>query len=623
MQKFIHDDFDLDLTSYEINTVSENQWFSDKFFTLYTYPFTIELTDETNVLFGLISNYNIRPNTYFEGYFFIEEEKHKATLEILNLSGTLLALEISYGLETFPSFSKKLSELNLENQNLGESLFDHAENVITKTWPEVNYNFPQVHTDSFDPSEDRWTGFEKIINNYQNNAFLLNEFNAQENITYNRNIMIPMPHLLHVLVEGFLDAGYELKGDVMNDTKLQKILIVKETEEYVNARIEGEEVLTKADSYDFLVERRYTFGFLQTLVKRTTLGQYVHEHTFTRRGRYKISGNLFLRRKDSQAHGNISYDGTKVWSTSKKFTRDYVAGGAYVDINIDVEDLNIPLVFFSEQIVYSVTNGQTIYDASVYDVTITPLAIYDENGDLIPPIITTSKLDLRKCVPDIEFGSLVKSVKNWRNLDLVLKGKEVHMNFIEPQMNILEAVSFTDKEVQFPERKFKQGDSYLLQFKELDNEYYNPNPLFVDIDGPKTSGFSKNDDTTEIPVDIVPLPNVFLNDITTAFAVDDGESSLCVASFGGTSNGDNTTVDMQDLLFPENFNEVWEKWLDFRLRSQEFTSSFVVERSRLKDLAVTSKIFMYNNYHIIKIISKTNVPGTDLVTVEFELASIV
>src|SRR5680860_410795 len=145
MAKFIHDNFVLDLNSYSISRVQENQWFSDQFFTRYTFPFDIDLDDDTNRDFGLIMDYTVdEPLTFFEGYFFDEGTHFKAEMEILEVQGRRASLEISYGFDDLPNFEKKLSELPLQVARLNESLFVHAENVINKTWPAVNYNFVQV-----------------------------------------------------------------------------------------------------------------------------------------------------------------------------------------------------------------------------------------------------------------------------------------------------------------------------------------------------------------------------------------------------------------------------------------------------------------------------------------------
>ena len=356
MAKFIHVDFVLDLTSYSISRVQENQWFSDQFFTRYTFPFDIDLDDDTNREFGLIMDYTVdEPLTFFEGYFFDDGKHYSAEMEILEVKGRRANLEISYGFNELPNFERKLSELPLEISRLDESLFLHAEDVIDKTWPAVNYNFVQVHTDSFNPDDEEWNGFQKIINNRKNGAFLVNEFDDVDNVIYNRNIMMPMPYFMHVLTTGFEDAGFDLKGDILTDPDLKKMLFFKETEEYVSARIEGAELVKDTSQYDSTFNKTYKFGFLNTRSLTTRLGNYRFEYSFPKRGRYKVAGNVYLRRSDSDAGLRIDFRNQTVYHVYNELIRH--EGGVIetirtVDLYVDVTSVNQKLVIVSEQITY-------------------------------------------------------------------------------------------------------------------------------------------------------------------------------------------------------------------------------------------------------------------------------
>lgn len=628
MQKFIHDSFILDLTSYQIDRVEENQWFSDDFFTKYTFPFELKITDEINRFFGNILDFNIEtPVTVYHGYFFIDAIHEKAVLEIKRVEGKIATIEISYGLDEFPNWDSKLSELSLQKKELGESLFIHAERIIRQTYPEVNYNFVQVHTDSFNSEEERWLGFEGIINNRKDGVFLVNEFDAIEDVTYNRNIMIPFPYLMHVLLAGFKDAGYELKGDVLTDPDLLKMLFIKEAEQYINARIEGEQYLIKTNEYLELYDQKYEFGFQYYGISfssvTTTLGRYINEYSFPKKGRYKIAGNIYLRRDNSEAESRIRFKNSQVWRAYEGLLRSgFSEKIKYVDITIDVDDINDKLVVLSNQIIYGYTNDQVDRNLNMIDLTITPLAIYDDVGELIPPLITTEKLDLTHCVPDKTFGELVKMVKNWKNMDFRIRDNEVHMNYIEPQLNVSEAIDFSDFNMREPGRRYNQGDSFLLQFKDVDNEDYARGQLYVDIDGVKTSGFVTDDKTNEIDIDAIPLPLVFRNGITTSLSINDGKSDFCTALYEGTAGIDNITQEDTNVKLPAVYENHWSKWLSFRLRSQGFTTQFKVPKQRMQWVNTYDKVFMYNNFHLIKTLNKVNLPGKDVFQVELELESL-
>lgn len=623
MQKFIHDDFELDLSSYQINRIEENTWFSDTFFTKYTFPFEIKLTDEISTAFGAIKDFNVEsPRTFYKGYLFIDGTHHEAELEILETLDHIASVEISYGFEELPNFDKKLSELPLEKNDLPESLFDHAEAIIDKTYPAVNYNFVQVHTDSFDPEEDRWLGFERIVNNYKNGAFLVNEFDVNDNLTYNRNIMIPMPYLLHVLKAGFQDAGFNLKGDILTDPDILKMLFYKETEEYVNARIEGEEIVYQTDEYLEQYRERYSFGFLSLGSITTTLGRYGFDYTFPKVGRYKVAGNIYLRRENSEAEAKVLFKGNQVWRRYEGLLRSgFSSVIRTVDIIVDVENINDVLRIESNQISYGMVNDVVENQQPLVDLTITPLAIY-ENGSLIPPIITTQKLDLTKCVPDVTFGDLVKCIKNWKNMDISLDGKDIYMNSIEPQLSVTDCIDLSNFNQKTPRRRFSQGDSFLLKFADVDDENLQLQSVYVDIDGVQTDGFSTNEKTNEIVISAIPLPNVFRNDVTTALAVDDGKSKMCFVLYEGQPAQLNVAEDNIAIQMPEIYAAHWSKWLDFRLRSQGFVTRFRAHQLLAREITGKSHVFMYNNYHLIRVLNKTNVPGRPFFEVELEMESL-
>jgi hypothetical protein len=49
MRKLIHSKFELDLSPFKISDTEENNWFSDSFFTKYSFPFGVDLTDDLDV----------------------------------------------------------------------------------------------------------------------------------------------------------------------------------------------------------------------------------------------------------------------------------------------------------------------------------------------------------------------------------------------------------------------------------------------------------------------------------------------------------------------------------------------------------------------------------------------
>jgi len=287
-----------------------------------------------------------------------------------------------------------------------------------------------------------------------------------------------------------------------------------------------------------------------------------------------------------------------------------------------VTSVNQQLVIISEQITYGIPIDVRVDNMPLVDLTITPLAIFDDNGDLEPPVVTTQKIDLTKCVPDITFGDLVKAIKNWKNMEIKPVGREIYMNYIQPQLDISAAKNLTDYEIEQPRRRFKQGDSFLLKYREVDDPNYQNEQLYVNLNGAFSNSFSKKNTTNEIEIDVIPLPKIFRNGVSTAFAVDKGDSAICAVLYKGANGIENLAEDTDTLRLSAIYDEYYDKWLDFRIRSQAFDAKLSIDFDTFFQLAVNDKVFMYRNYHLIRTLNKTNVPGKNIVEIELELETL-
>ena len=623
--KCIHDDFELDLSAYEITITEENQWFSDRFFTKYSFPIDVDLSDALNETFGQLLDMAVEePTTYYEVFLFMDDTHAQAILEVLEVVDRRASIQISFGFEQFPNWNKKLAELPLQVINVGEALAFHAEDIIDKTWPAVNYNFVQVHTPRFDPGTERWNGFEGIVNHYRDGAFLLNEFDVEENIIYNRNVMIPMAYYMHVLVQGFADAGYQLQGDVLQDADLLKMLFYKEAEEYINANIDGFEYEANINSFDSMVTVVYRYGAFNINRATRQLAVYNDTIAFTKRGRYKISGVVYLRRQFSDARAEIYYKGQLL----KRYYADYIRQNSwsetvrYVDINVDVDDINQTVSLQNRQLPNAYINEQLVDDAILWDLTITPLAIYDENGELVPPVINSEKVDLTKVVPDVSFGDFVTAIKNWKNMDIKIQGNVVRMDYIEPQMEVNEVVDLRRYDQRAPRRRFKQGDDYRLKFKDISAEGYAPESMYISVHGATTDPLLGDEETKSIEINAVPFPLRLLNNVETAYAVDDGKGKITAVLYAGAVGVANLAEDPEEIMVPRIYEKHYARWVPFRIKSQSFTTNFNADALALKEVTVQSKVIMYNKLFLVRSITKTDIIGTFQKNYELELESL-
>jgi len=431
---------------------------------------------------------------------------------------------------------------------------------------------------------------------------------------------------MHILQKGFGDAGYSLGGDILNDIELRKMLLYKEAEEYSSGSVEGTEYMSRLDSYDSLVTVTYRYGAFNVNKAKRVLALYEDTITFSRRGRYKISGVVYLRRQFSDATAEMFFKGQRVAVFYKDYIRNdgevWSESVTYVDINIDVNNLSEVLTLKNRNLPNYVINGVNETDSILWDLTITPLAIYDESGLLIPPIITTQKIDLTKVVPDITFGNFITALKNWKNLDLKIQGKTVVMDYIQPQMEINKVVDLSHHDQRAPRRTFKQGDSYRLLFKDISSDDYSPEVVYVDVQGVSYSSTDGNDDTNEIEIAAVPLPLALRGNTRTVLAVDDGKSNICAVLYKGSPGIVNLAEDNTEIMLRRVYEKHYSQWLDFRIKSQSFTTNFNAPTSYTKSVDITNKVLMYNKLFLIRTKTRTTIVGTSLSNYELELESL-
>ena len=604
MRKLIHSRFELDLSPFKISDTEENNWFSDSFFTKYSFPFNIDLTEDMDIAFGFISQYNSQNvETYFNCKYIHDNTIEDAVLEIEAHQDKLSCI-LRFGFEQLPSFDKMLSELSLDKFDLpiGTNIYNHAENTITKTWPAVNYNFPQIHVDKYDPEDQQWNGFEKILNNYSNGNFLENTVDTNTDITYNRNVMQPLPYWLHILERGMIDGGYTLSGAILSDPRLKKACLFADVDYFKKPTFQEVIIVLKqsADAIPFGSNVKYQTSIVLPVP-----------------GKYNISGTVFAQARSSiGGYFTIKYRDTVIFIVKAKKT-DFWNGSRFESYNVDVDfetivDLNINEVFIE-------TYQPRTTDKIIIDLNISCIRLHDATGTAIPSIINENRIDLTKAVPEITFVDFIKVVKNWFNYDLTIVGQLAVMNPIEDEVNHREAVDLQYTERKLPLRKFSHGTSFLLQFADIDNKDFKYPPVFHSRESILNSNYLTNDKTTTIEINALPLPLFTRNGKQTAYALESNNSKVFLVPYDGFYNGSNLAKPIDEYHLPAVHAQYWKKWFDFRINSHSFVWSFVTWNYLMTDLKAKMKIFAFNKYHIVRNINKTEVkPGLFEVEIETE-----
>jgi hypothetical protein len=605
MRKLIHSSFELDLSTFKISDTEENNWFSDGFFLKYSFPFEIDLTDDLDIAFGFISQYNSQEiKTYFDLQYVHGDRIETAVLEVES-DLEKLSCVLRYGFEQLPSFDKKLSDLSLENFYLasGITIYNHAETIIPETWPAVNYNFPQVHVDKYDTSDDLWEHFGGILNNRVSGVFLDNTVDTVEDITYNRNIMQPLPYFLHILQRGMIDAGYVLSGKILTDERIIKACLYGDVDYFKRP--------TMQEPIDIIQMSEDASGAngIQT--------QNFYSHTvLASPGKYNIQGTIkSLRWSNYWCTFTIKYRNTVLFS-QKSYPTNWEHGTTWRDYSVDITfetiaDLNPNDITIEGYVNYS--ENQTIIDLSI-----STIILFDSSGTAIPSVTNEDKVDLRKAVPDITFGDFIKVIKNWFNYDLTIENKLAIMNPIEDQINYDDAEDLQFAEIKRPLRKFQQGISFLLKFQDIESKDYTFETVFQDRDSILNSNYVVDPEkTTTIEINALPLPLLTRNGIQTSHAFESNDSKVYLVKYDGLYNGNNLTQSTIDYRLPAIHLQYWKKWFEFRIFAIAFSWGFKAWDEQMLKIKAKTKIFAYNRYHIIKNINKTEtIPDQFMVEIE-------
>lgn len=621
MKKLIGSNFELDLSNYAITTTDENPWFSDTFSSKITYPFEMYLTDELDIAFGFISR-TASVLTIYDVKYYEDNSISDATFEILEEEDGRLQVSFEYGLEEFPLWDTKLSDLPLEKFDLvGEDLYEHARNNVNKVWPEKNYSFPAIHSPLYSTEEEMWAYFEGQINNYQFGEFLRNEFNVEEVIEINRNIVQPLPSLMHIVNTIASASNLTLSGDILTDPNLQDNFVYTSRESFITRE--------PVEFYIAKLASEPTSSVMENPIADRKLSTFEASVTVPKKGIYNISGVFTIKRYTTVSVDYQYQRDVKVLLGSTVIFEDSV-GGDYssitskkfsIDVDIEVTDLtSFTINLFAESNFY-LNPGESYDDYNVMDFDVIMVVEYDDiTNEPIPTVAQANEIDLSKNVPDMTVGELITNLKNWHNYDYTIKGTELIFTLIQKNMGFENPVSLEEFEVKSKPRKFQQGLSFLLKFAETEDSKYTYDQVFQDVKGVVLQNFKISKTTKEIEINALPLPNDEIKNFNTAVAFENSESKLYIVRYSGLINGKNATLTPEPLLLPQIHLSNFVNWFTFRINAVAFKIVFKAFNNQVKGLTSKSKIFMYNKLHYIKSIIKTQT-SPDIVEVEIDSES--
>jgi hypothetical protein len=620
MLQFIHNDFKLDLTHLKVTFNTENIWFKSEINSDYSFPFEIPWNEWTKISNSVHSN-AVGGKIKFEGKLYRDGNLSSATLKVQEVKGKFVSCMIYTGFEGFPSFDKQLKDLPLDVIT-GINIKTHARELITKEYPEVSHNFPMIHTDKYDPTSEEFNGFEKVINKFVDGNYVESELDAGTNVDVIKNIMQPLPYLMHIVTKGFEADGYTLAGDILEIEDFKKALVFRDGDYYRTTGME--EIPFQIPIQDFVSSD----GFVSVWPSSIEMVTYFKEITIDKKGDYILFGDIksiqykrfktplpflystLLYYKISRIRSGVETN-IMVYFKGRDADQSEANPGFYiitpnrsVDINISFEPGDI--LRFEKKEARRDVNPPILEDYPfAIDMRVIPLRYYESDGTPILSILDKNEVDLKQVVPDMTFSELIERLMLVKKLDLEPSGNFVYMNFIKNKFNRNNAKLLSEHEVEEPLIKFNEERTYELSFADgKSNETYKYDSIYVTSEGFTINDYTAKKDTTPISIDLLPYPIVKRGDITTAFAFDEEVSKLRLVFFNKVSIEDDELLpdpvcyENTNMLIPGIYKNDYKDWLLFLINSKTYQWDFIMSVEKFREITAQSLIYAYNNYHI-------------------------
>ncbi|SOS48452.1 conserved hypothetical protein. Putative prophage protein [Tenacibaculum dicentrarchi] len=565
--------FRLDLTDVNITLIEENPMFFNYFVKRYTWPFSKQLDDKTTAAFGFLDFDNvINYATKFYGTLIIDDVFNEAYLEISQLNNGKMEGSIYYGKETNALFSKKLSKLPFKLISVGK-LFVHAKETITKSYPEVGYNFPMI-IDTEKKENSNYEQFEGIVNNFEEGSFKTNDSSVVdgEKVINNRNLIVPMPYLMEVLKVGFASENIIMNGSFVSDTANNKILLYTD------------KILEKFYS-GLLSDFKLTVG-TEVWMDNYVKSNYSRTLRVTEVGTYTVNILMVFPYDIQVLEFKVTYKDELIYKSSKNNINKKLL------INAEDSEALGSIQFSLKLQKYSTDVSVGIGDISAYN---------NISFDLTDGELNTfpNTFSLSQVMPDITFGTFLNKVKNWLNLEITFDKNVVNINYIEQKFLETDLKDESHLEPINVSRVFNKNKLYELKDR-LNTLYISSGGLQDDSQG------YKSEDITTIDVGFKKMRRTSLNSVFTA--TKSKEDKFAFLLYDGLVDGKPLAVDSvggRKFTLSENYERNWQKWLQFRLNSETYKDKFPAHI--LEDFQISAGRFKYNKKHLYKSIKKKRI----------------
>lgn len=614
MLQFLYNNFSLDLTNLKVTFTDVNPWFEEELSSEYSFPFNMPIKDWQRI--SNYSNYNTAGLiTSFVGKLYRDGDIIDATLKIQESKGEFISGIIYAGLDGLTVLDVQLKDLPLDVFNV-INLKDHALEVIKKNYPDVNYNFPMIHTDKYDPDSNEFHNFEMIINKFGSGKFIENSLDLGSNIDNIRNIMQPLPYLMHVIEKGFSSFGFKLEGDILQDADFKKALIFRDGEYFET--LKRENIPFRLSVTEWKLDAGIINGKPHVY--------YEKEIVIEKGGDYIIKGNVI----------HLLYAGSFFQPACKTYANLSIISNITTNLYTVNVDPVVPVLenlteIFNKDLDFTVTlkagdkirfdkiepkrdsiPSETPDYPEAVSLEIIPIRYRNPDGSPIITMLDINQVDLKRVVPDMSFTDLISILRIWKNYGFIATGKTVRMDYIEKKIRRDQAKDLSDFDIEEPVRVFHDERSFELKFTDGGtNEKYKYDSIFVSKQAVSVNNYRTNKNTTSISIDALYYPVVDRNGVVTAHAFDDDTSKLRLVFFRAVPvAGSPVSFDNLNLSITKIYENYYSKWLNFRVNSIAYQWDFIISVEKFREIQMQSLVYAFKNYHILTEVEKERITQT-------------
>lgn len=598
-------DYVLDIPEAGFTINDQNSEFSDGIFVNWTYPLTVFLTDEQIRIFGNPANpTSNNKKRKDDGFLYIYGELLPAKIYFQSSIMRETKCQFEIGVGSLDVFEKKLSEIDMGEFPVaaGQTIYDFVDANLGKTYPEINYCFPNI----FAPKKD----FQDMTNNrYATLGY--NQINISTSKIHRSTLdpvfygtfLKPTVFLLHMIKCGFETEGFEVTGEIFQDEDFNQTAL----------------------NHNTIVEEEITYD----VKKMSIFYSGIDPYNFTRKENFDIIGSYYVSVILPNQAPITRITVTNVDTNEELYYYEKIGqefDGETIPSHVSVI-FELPVMMRKTTVEYKLQIGNvTDYGVGkLFDMFLNP-----KFPDFEKLFGARKSLKIAQFTPDITFGDLLKAIKKIGNYKMdIVNGNEINfkkvLNSYPTQYVDLEFSEQENKEVVNKTVDlfiFKHGAPEELKLPEM---IITEGGVMYTGENAEDQPMTKNKNTETIEFGCYPM-NMAVNFIGGNTAMEEAEEvdGVALLKYTGwvyTGNPSapviNNTQLLHTLKLPIVFHQRYQYNIHNRLTADTIKWKFYTKKPEAKKLSSGQTIFAYNCFHKAVSLVKTYM-GNEILEVQLE-----